>query len=131
MLAAVFTGLMSVVLLFFTVAGSMICTSLTADIRANRRGLGTLRAVGASVRELTKTYLYRLLLPFGVGVPAGAALAAVVWFVIFKFAGEKIPPILWPTALLTLALFGVCCLNLYVRLRQLTKTSIVENIREL
>ena len=61
----------------------------------------------------------------------GAALAAVVWFVIFKFAGEKIPPILWPTALLTLALFGVCCLNLYVRLRQLTKTSIVENIREL
>ena len=131
MLAAIFTGLMSVVLLFFTVAGSMICTSLTADIRANRRGLGTLRAVGASVRELTKTYLDRLLLPFGVGVPAGAALAAAVWLAIYKFAGEKIPPLLWPTALLTLALFGVCCLNLYVRLRQLTKTSIVENIREL
>ena len=131
MLAAVFTGLMSVVLLFFTVAGSMICTSLTSDIRANRRGLGTLRAVGASVRELTKTYLYRLLLPFGVGVPAGAALAAVVWFVIFKFAGEKIPPVLWPTALLTLALFGACCLHLYIQLRKMTKTSIVENIREL
>ena len=131
MLAAVFTGLMSVVLLFFTVAGSMICTSLTADIRANRRQIGTLRAVGASVRELTKTYLYRLLLPFGVGVPAGAALAAVVWFVIFKFSGEKIPPVLWPTVLLTLALFGACCLNLYIQLRKLTKTSIVENIREL
>ena len=131
MLAAVFTGLMSVVLLFFTVAGSMICTSLTADIRANRRQIGTLRAVGASLRELTDTYLFRLLLPFGVGVPAGAALAAVVWFVIFKFAGEKIPPVLWPTALLTLALFGACCLNLYIQLRKLTKTSIVENIREL
>ena len=124
----------AVLLLFFTICASMINNSLAARIRAGRREIGTLRAVGASEREIMHSFLWQLLSIFAWGTAIGlvAALALCGWLLVKGHlpAGETGLP-LWQPLLAAAILFGLCYLNLRSRVGAILKESVVENIREL
>ena len=133
---ALYIIIISVVVLFFSTAASIINNSLTAQIRESKREIGTLRAVGASARELTQSYFRQLLSMFGWGCGAGFGLYTFIWILMY-FAAKSTDMSfdykyqIWQAALICIALLAVCFVNLYSKVKKQMKYSIVENIREL
>ena len=130
-------GLVSLLILFFAVSASMIVNAMNADLREGKRQFGTLRAVGADARMLTRTCLLRLLRVFAIGLGggAGAVLLMNLCVLIYgKITGEA-PAFyfvtFWPSLLLMLLIFGVCVCSPALRIRKMNRSSIVESIREL
>ena len=117
-------------------AGRTRKNSLTAQIRDGKREIGTLRAVGASARELTQSYFRQLLSMFGWGCGAGFGLYTFIWILMY-FAAKSSDRTLdynyeiRQAALICIALLAVCFVNLYSKVKKQMKYSIVENIREL
>lgn len=129
-------AVLSVCLVFFTMTGSLINNSFTSRIRSGKRQIGTLRAVGASMRELVAAYRKELLWLFGVSFSIGTVLYVAFNPIFVRFfEGHWKGFLLTPWVLLAVAgcalLALVCSLNLRVQLKKLTKDSIVDNIREL
>lgn len=131
--------LVSFITLTFTVSAGMINNDLSASIREDKKQIGTLRAVGASLNEITKSYVYRFLGVFGLGVGSGFALYLLLWGLyqllhkitdITLFSMPLEFHVLEALGICT-ALFLVCAGSLRIRLRRLTRDSIVDNIREL
>lgn len=122
----------SVVLLLFFSTAIMVSNALAARIRAGRQGIGTLRAVGASEKEIGRIYLRQLAAMFGWGGVAGYAaslfLAPMMEESMLKT--EVYLPVAEPL-LFFLALFLFCCFVMRRRLKKVLKESIVENIRVL
>ena len=121
-------------LLLFAICASMINNALSARIRAGKREIGTLRAVGASGQMITRSYLWQLLATFAWGTAAGLAieLALCGWLMSnedLAFDGAALP--LWPPLLFVALLLGICLLNIRARVGSIVRGSIVENIREL
>lgn len=128
-----FVGMLSVIILFFSISASIINNALTAKIRESKREIGTLRAVGASVKEITASYIRQLLSMFGWGCAAGFGGYTAVHFIAklilkdeYDFTYE-----IWQAAAIVALLFVVCSINLYAKIKKEMKNSIVENIREL
>lgn len=133
---ALYIIIISVVVLFFSTAASIINNSLTAQIRESKREIGTLRAVGASARELTQSYFRQLLSMFGWGCGIGFGLYTVLWIILYFVAKSTDISFdykfqIWQAALICIALLAVCFVNLYSKVKKQMKYSIVENIREL
>lgn len=133
---ALYTIIISVVVLFFSSAASIINNSLTAQIRESKREIGTLRAVGASAKELTQSYFRQLLSMFGWGCGIGFGLYTVLWIILYFVAKSTDISFdykfqIWQAALICIALLAVCFVNLYSKVKKQMKYSIVENIREL
>ena len=130
-------GVSSIVLLLFCIAASLVNNALTSKIRESKREIGTLRAVGASIKELTMVYIHQLLSMFGTGCGLGFGIYTVVFFtakLICKYAVHIMFPFefrILTAAAICLVLFAVCSLNLYSKIKKQMKNSIVENIREL
>jgi len=130
-------GVSSIILLLFCVAASLVNNALTSKIRESKREIGTLRAVGASAKELTMVYIYQLLSMFGTGCGLGFGIYTVVFFsakLICKYGIHLMFPFefrIFAAAAICLVLFAVCSLNLYSKVKKQMKYSIVENIREL
>ena len=134
------TLITAVLILMLSIAGSIINNALTARIRDGKREIGTLRAVGAGIRELTRSYVLELTVMAGVGTGVGFAaflafcfgLGLIDWLQYGRTLPLGFPEItLWQTALGVLALFAVCAVNLWRQIRRQTKHTVVENIREL
>ncbi len=129
-------AVLSICLVFFTMAGSLINNDFTARIRSGKRQIGTLRAVGASIRELVASYRKELLWLFAVSFGTGTVLYVAFNPIFYRLMeGQWKGFLLTPWVLLAVAgcavLAFVCSLNLRVQLKKLTKDSIVDNIREL
>ncbi len=130
-------GVSSIILLLFCIAASLVNNALTSKIRESKREIGTLRAVGASAKELTMVYIHQLLSMFGTGCGLGFGIYAIVFFaakLICKYAVHIMFPFefrILTAAEICLVLFAVCSLNLYLKIKKHMKYSIVENIREL
>ena len=129
-------AVLSVCLVFFTMTGSLINNSFTSRIRSGKRQIGTLRAVGASMRELVAAYRKELLWLFGVSFSIGTVLYVAFNPIFVRFfEGHWKGFLLTPWVLLAVAgcalLALVCALNLRIQLRRLTRDSIVDNIREM
>lgn len=135
--AGVLVAILSIAILFFCICASIINNQLTAQIRENKREIGTLRAVGASAKELTQSYFRELLSMFGWGCSIGFGLYTVVWFVMYlvdKFingSSRYYPYQIWEAVLICLLLLAICFVNLYSKVKKQMKYSIVDNIREL
>ena len=130
------TALISIVILFFSVCASIINNSLTAQIRESKREFGTLRAVGASAKELTGAYITQFLSMFGLGCGAGFGLYTVIWLVAKGVCKSldvsmNLSYEVWQAAAACAVLFLICSLNLYFKIKKQMRYSIVENIREL
>lgn len=136
-LIATVAGIASIILLLFCIAASLVNNALTAKIREGKCEIGTLRAVGASVKELTMVYIHQLLSMFGMGCGLGFGIYTAVFFsaklICLYYLHMEFPfefRILTAAAI-CLVLFAVCSLNLYSKIKKQMKYSIVENIREL
>ena len=134
MVAVIFCAIIVVL----TFCGAIVNNTITADIRENRRELGTLRAVGASAKELSQAYILQLFKMLGWGSAIGlfgfAGSYLIVWIVCrIKYGPNSMEFIFtpWFSILFCVILFAVCSLNLYVKIKHETKNSIVDNIREL
>ncbi len=135
--ASFVAGITSIILLLFCIAASLVNNALTAKIRESKKEIGTLRAVGASAKELTMIYIHQLLSMFGIGCGLGFGIYTAVFFAArlicryylhVEFTLEF--RILLAMAI-CLVLFAICSLNLYLKIKKQMKNSIVENIREL
>lgn len=129
--------LLGAVILVLFFCGAIVNNTITADIRENRRELGTLRAVGASAKELSQAYILQLFKMLGWGSAIGLFGFTGSFFAI-RLIGQAMDygtmefifsP--WVPILFCLVLFGACSLNLYIKIKHETKNSIVDNIREL
>lgn len=124
--------LISIVILFFSICASIVNNSLTAKIRESKREIGTLRAVGASVREITQSYIRQLLSMFawGCGIGFGGYIIGHIGIIAY-FKDQTLTFEIWQAMLIVAFLFIICSINLYLKIRKEMKNSIVENIREL
>ena len=119
-----------------TICTSLINNALTARIRESKKEIGTLRAVGASVSELTKSYILQLLSMFGIGLVSGFSIYAlgISGIKIYeKIAGTDtgFSFNIWIPLAVCAVIFIICAVNLYSQIKKQTKSSIVDNIREL
>ena len=122
----------SLILVMLAVCISLINNSVSAQIREGKRSIGTLRAVGASERELTLSYLLQIASMLLWGFGAGTVIYMVSYFIIgFIVTGEYWPVVLWPAFLVFAIIALSCYVNLRAKIRKVTRHSIVENIREL
>ncbi len=122
-------SLLAVVILFFSICASIINNALTAKIRESKKEIGTLRAVGASVKEITSSYVRQLVSMFSWGCGVGF-ISYILTHIIFHKSLE-ITFEIWPAIIICVLLFALCSLNLYLKIRKEMKNSIVDNIREL
>ncbi|MBQ8766243.1 MAG: ABC transporter permease [Clostridia bacterium] len=122
-------SLLAIVILFFSICASIVNNALTAKIRESKKEIGTLRAVGASVKEITISYVRQLISMFswgcGIGF-IGYILTHIIFYKIFELTFE-----IWPAVIICVLLFSMCSLNLYLKIKKEMKNSIVDNIREL
>ncbi len=125
-------SLLAIVILFFSICASIVNNALTAKIRESKKEIGTLRAVGASVKEITMSYVRQLFSMFSWGCGIGF-IAYILTHVIAMSINENLGLSfeVWPAVIICVLLFSMCSLNLYLKIKKEMKNSIVDNIREL
>lgn len=133
---SLFFSLISIIVLFLCISASIINNSMSARIRESKREIGTLRAVGASQRELTGSYIRQLLSIFGWSYIAGFVLFFIIFAVMSVISKVQETPIgikitVWQTIVSCIVLFAVCAINLWLKIKKEMKNSIIDNIREL
>lgn len=132
-----FLILLCLIIMAIVICASIINNSLTASIRENKRMLGTLRAVGASRRDLTAIYVNQLNNMFLWGTSLGCAITAVIFVSSYLNAKNHIYAVMglifdpWATLIMLVLLYGICAWNLWRTIGKEMKHSIVDNIREL
>lgn len=129
--AMVMTALLSVALLFFAVAVSMITGGVTRRIRADARMIGTLRAVGADAKTVVGCYRLQILLSIALGLLVG--LACMIALLTSYYGRVWWMRIAAPACVLSFSAlcYAACMLALRSRIRETISRSIVENIREM
>lgn len=125
-------SLLAIVILFFSICASIVNNALTAKIRESKKEIGTLRAVGASVKEITMSYVRQLFSMFSWGCGIGF-IGYILTHIIAMSINENLGLIfeIWPAVIICVLLFSMCSLNLYLKIKKEMKNSIVDNIREL
>jgi ABC-type antimicrobial peptide transport system permease subunit len=124
----------AVLILFFAICASMVNNALSARIRASKREIGTIRAVGASEREIVRSFLWQLASMFIWGTSIGmvAGLGLCKWLSTVQAVDSAIVSLpVWQPLLFVAVLFGICYLNVRFKVGVIFRGSIVENIREL
>lgn len=129
----------TVLLLFTAIALSMMDNALSGRIRADRRTIGTLRAVGAPLSAILGLYRRQVGILLAAGALAGFALSAALLLGLCQYAYfrntvfDALPAwgLLALLAAYVAAVLLACHLGLRARLRGLPRASIVESIREL
>lgn len=134
--SAVLILLTAIIILLMSISASIINNSLTAQIRDGRREIGTLRAVGASARDLFGSYISQLVSILSISYAVGFVLFIVSYFInqavtngmereqMFKFS-------IWETVVACALLFIFCAVNLWLKIKKEMKHSVIDNIREL
>ena len=128
--------LYAIVILLFTICGSIVNNTVMATIKEDKKKIGTLRAVGANEKEISKSYILQLLSMFkwGFGIGFGGFFLSYLIIVLTNKYTSLVDALVfnpWITLLLGLILFAICSLSVYSKIRKETRNSIVENIREL
>lgn len=117
---------------FFSAAAGLICGNVSRRIRADSRMIGTLRAVGADDLALIGCYSGSIF----ISVALGTLIAVGILFCMV-FIAQLLPVIYggWkafvPILFLAALLLGCCLWVLRLRVKDVIKKSIVENIKEL
>ncbi len=126
----------SMLILFYTISGSIINNTLSSNIKEDKKKIGTLRAVGANKKEITLSYILQLFSMFkwGFGIGFGAfGISYIILMLVPELKGFADYMIFnpWVTLAFGVILFVVCSLSVSAKIRKEMKNSIVENIREL
>ena len=126
----------ALVILLFTICGSIINNTIASNIKEDKKKIGTLRAVGANKGVIAKIYVLQLLSMFkwGFGIGFGTFFLS---YGILELTNDTLglANVLvfnpWVIILFGIILFAICSLSVYTKIRKEIKNSIVENIREL
>lgn len=128
----------SIVILFYTISGSIINNTLSSNIKEDKKKIGTLRAVGANKKEITLSYIRQLFSMFKWGFGIGFGLFGISYIVFSLIPMPDIKALMsnmvfnpWVTLAFGVILFAVCSFSVSAKIRKEMKNSIVENIREL
>ena len=135
--------MVSVVVLFFTVAVAMIVSSVTRQLQSEGRTIGLLRAVGADEKTIFDCYSGQmtaavlgglgLLLIGGCLFIGGCWIDAIISNL--EFWHREVAVVIMIVAVIAVAMAALCflvCRNiLRYRIRNVINMSIIENIREL
>ncbi len=126
-------AMISIIILLFSTGAAIINNTLTAKIRESKREIGTLRAVGASARELTLSYILQMISMLFWGSVAGFGLYSIAHVVLKLILKDEwiYPFSIWHGLVAIALLIVICSINLYSKVKKEMKNSIVENIREL
>lgn len=134
----IIASLTSIMIICLAVCASIINNAMSARIKESKKAIGTLRAVGADERELTKSFIYQMRSMFVWGTGIGFGVYIISYFIKFLvekyyYASESYTLEFYPWAAIgiVIVLFIICSINLWVKVRKEMKNSIVENIREL
>lgn len=126
----------SMVILFYTISGSIINNTLSSNIKEDKKKIGTLRAVGANKKEITLSYIRQLFSMFKWGFGVGFGVFGLSYLVLNLI--PELKPFMesmvfnpWVTLAFGVILFIVCSLSVSQKIHKEMKNSIVENIREL
>ena len=127
---------LAIVILIFTICSSIINNTLTANIRNDKKKIGTMRAVGADNKVIFACYIKQLLSMFKWGYILGFGGFLVSYFVYYLYVKSNDNDLYmvfspWFTIIIGFVVFIFCALNLWFKIKKETKNSIVENIREL
>lgn len=133
---SLFFSMISIIVLFLCISASIINNSMAARIRESKREIGTLRAVGASQRELAESYIRQLFSIFGWSYLIGFVIFFISYAIIFAVYKSNETDMdmeltIWQTVISCIVLFAVCSINLLLKIRKEMKNSIIDNIREL
>ena len=79
--------IVSILIICFAVSLSIINNAMSARIRESKREIGTLRAVGADERALTKSFINQMTSMFTLGIGIGFGLY-ILSFIIIKIIGK-------------------------------------------
>ena len=79
--------IVSILIICFAVSLSIINNAMSARIRESKREIGTLRAVGADERALTKSFINQMTSMFTLGIGIGFGLY-ILSFVVIKIIGK-------------------------------------------
>lgn len=118
----------SLIAVFSAISISLISNGITAQIREGKRAIGTLRAVGATEQDIVRCYELQIAKMILCGTVLGL-LGCGFEYLFHYLTGGRFT--LWPGLVLPAVIFLVCMINLRLRVRQVIRQSIVENIREL
>ena len=134
--SSILISVISVVILLISISASIINNSMSAQIRGGKRQIGTLRAVGASQSVLVNSYIKQMLSIFiwSYGIGFLSYVISFIMQVIYIKSKNETPWLVfspWQTILACIVLFGICSLNLWLKIRKEMKNSIIDNIREL
>lgn len=122
----------AVCVVFLAAAVGLISGNIRRRIIADTRSLGTLRAVGANADTIRGCYSGQILLTLLLGCAIGGLLFVVYWrFYDYLPSGASPALIAATEAAALLAVWGACMLMLNHSVHNVTKNSIIENIREL
>lgn len=126
----------SMLILFYTICGSIINNTLSSNIKEDKKKIGTLRAVGANEKEITLSYIIQLISMFKWGFGIGFGVFGLSYLILNLI--PELEPLMetmtfnpWVTLAFGVVLFVVCSLSVSQKIRKEMKNSIVENIREL
>lgn len=140
---SVFTEMIVLIIIAYAICASIINNTLTAGIRESKKEIGTIRAFGASLSDISKSYVRLLFSMFvwglGLGFGGYSGIYLIMYLVnlykrktISGFDGDMgmvFSP--WMPLVFTAVLLVICSVNLWLKIRRETKNSIIENIREL
>lgn len=122
----------ALILVLSTVSISLVNNFISAQIRDGKRAIGTLRAVGASQRDIVRSFVRQIFYMTVVGVVLGTLLYSFGYMgLVSIYEGPMGVIPLWPAPILFMLIFGICYVHLILQIRKVSSQSIVENIREL
>lgn len=135
--------MVSVVVLFFTVAVAMIVSSVTRQLQSEGRTIGLLRAVGADEKTIFDCYSSQMtttvLSGLGLLLIGGCLFIGGFWIDAIisnlEFWHREVAVLIMIVAVIAAAMAALCCFVcryiLKNRIRHVVDMSIIENIREL
>lgn len=133
-------SLLAVTLLLLFMCLNMVNGSVTNRIRSEKRVIGTLRAVGATLQDVILSYRLQVLVMIGWGAIFGILLSVAysAWISLNENLSMDTSAFGVPFGGMMLIQVGflgmvalLCGINLSARIREIAKDSIVQNIREL
>ena len=135
----------SIGLLLVFITLLMLVNFVSAQLNTNKRGIGVLRAVGTSRRELNKVYLIEITRFFVPSILIGALLAVIArifvptlvqYIQVGEIVGfwERLGRItfpIWELGVFCIALYATAVVTLLIMMRSQLKQNVIDNIRTL
>ena len=128
--------IITLLILFFSLSVIMINNAISARIRSGKQLIGTMRAVGATLKDVRKVFIWQLVYMIAAGIAVGVVFSFGLYgwgLRIDPYTSEQVGIL---TAVLCLIgyvamLFTLCYLNIFRKTESYLERSIISNIREL